>query len=124
MKKYMYGLIGLLVLAGIVWLIITPSKPSQLDGFAKCLKDKGAIFYGAFWCQHCAAQKAMFSKSVKYLPYVECSTPDSRGQFKVCIDAGITTYPTWQFNASTTDRLTGVIELAQLAEKTSCVLPE
>lgn len=125
MKKYLYYILGLLFLAGIVWLIITPGKPSKYDGFAQCLKDKGATFFGAFWCPHCQAQKARFGKSAKYLPYIECSTPDSRGQLQVCIDADIKTYPTWEFIVgTTTERLTGQIELADLASKTSCVLPE
>lgn len=127
MKKYIYILIGLLFVAGVVWLIVTPGKtgaPGKYDQFAQCLKDKGAIFYGAFWCPHCQSQKAKFGNSAKFLPYVECSTPDGQGQTQVCKDAGITGYPTWQFNASTTDRLNGEIELTTLAEKTSCVLPQ
>ena len=124
MKRYIYILISLLILGVIIWLITTPGKPSKYDQFAICLKDKGAIFYGAFWCPHCQNQKALFGKSAKLLPYLECSTPDGRGQLQVCKDANIQTYPTWQFNASTTDRLTGEISLATLAEKTSCILPE
>lgn len=127
MKKYIYILIGLLIIVGVVWLIVIPGKsgaPGKYDQFAQCLKDKGAIFYGAFWCPHCQAQKADFGNSVKYLPYVECSTPDGQSQTQVCKDAGIVEYPTWQFNASTTDRLTGQVELKTLAEKTSCVLPQ
>ncbi len=125
MKKYLYILIGLLVLGGIVFVIMTPGKPSKYDDFAKCIKEKGATFFGAFWCPHCQAQKARFGKSAKYLPYVECSTPDSRGQLQVCIDADIKTYPTWEFPVgTTTERMTGEIELVDLAAKTSCVLPE
>ncbi len=30
----------------------TPLGPGALDTFATCLEDKGAIFYGAFWCPH------------------------------------------------------------------------
>lgn len=123
MKKYIYILIGLLVLAGIVFLVMTPGKPGKYDQFAMCLKEKGAVFYGAFWCPHCQAQKARFGKSAKLLPYVECSTPNGQGQQQVCVDAEIKTYPTWQFNGTSTDRLTGEIELAALAEKTSCELP-
>ena len=125
MKKYLYVLIGLLVLGGVVWLIMTPGKPSKYDDFAKCIKDKGVTFFGAFWCPHCQAQKARFGKSAKYLPYVECSTPDSRGQLQVCIDADIKTYPTWEFPVgTTTERVTGEIELVDLAAKTSCELPK
>lgn len=129
MNKYTYGLLTLLVLGGIVWLIQTPGKPSKLDAFAKCINDtKTVTFWGAFWCPHCQAQKAIFGKSAKYLPYVECSTLDGQAQLQICKDAGIQTYPTWDFATSSiiasTTRITGVIELSDLAEKTNCALPE
>jgi len=126
MKKYGYILIALVFLAGVVFIIKAPSKPGKYDTFAQCLKDKGAIFYGAFWCSHCQAQRARFGKSAKLLPYVECSTPDSRGQTQICKDVGITTYPTWHFTndlSTTTKVLTGEIELVDLAKETSCELP-
>ncbi len=98
MKKYFYILVALLVLAGIVWLIVTPGKGGKFDQFAQCLRDKKTLtFFGAFWCPHCQAEKARFGKSAQYLPYVECSTPDGQNQTKVCIDAKVKTYPTWEF---------------------------
>lgn len=124
MKKYIYILAGLVILGGIIFIIMAPTKPGKLDAFATCLKDKGAVFYGAFWCPHCQNQKALFGRSAKLLPYVECSTPNGQGQLQVCIDADVKTYPTWQFNGSSTDRLTGEITLTALAEKTSCELPQ
>ena len=128
MKKYLYIILGLLFIAGIVWLIVTPGKAGQYDDFAKCIKDSGVTFFGAFWCPHCQAQKARFGKSAQYLPYVECSTPDSQHQTPVCIANNIITYPTWQFPtstiATTSERITGELELKDLAEKTSCVLPQ
>ena len=131
MKKYLYIFIALLVVAGIVWLIVTPGKAGKYDDFAKCLRDKKTVtFFGAFWCPHCQAEKARFGKSAQYLPYVECSTPDGNNQTQVCIDNGITTYPTWQFAtgttemATTTTRTTGEMELVDLAQKTSCPLPQ
>lgn len=114
-------------MGGVIFLIKTPGKPSKYDDFAKCIKDKGVQFYGAFWCPHCQAQKARFGKSAQYLPYIECSTPDSQGQTQVCKDHGITTYPTWFFPttaSSTPEKVTGEIELVDLAEKTSCALPQ
>lgn len=127
MNKYIYYILGILAVAGIVWLIITPGKPGKYDDFAKCIKDKGVQFYGAFWCPHCRDQKALFGKSAKYLPYIECSTPDGQGQTQVCKDHGITSYPTWFFatnSSSTPERISRVIELNELAEKTSCALPQ
>lgn len=96
--------------------------PGKYDEFATCLKDKGAVFYGAFWCPHCQATKKLFGSSQKLLPYVECSTPDGNGQTQACIDKGVKSYPTWEF--ADLSRLTGEIPLEQLAEKTSCVLPQ
>lgn len=127
MKKYIYILIGLVLLGGVVFVIISPGKGGQYDALAQCLKDKGVKFYGAFWCPHCQAQKALFGRSAKLLPYIECSTPDSKGQLSVCTDVGVKTYPTWDFpvpNSTSTERLTGEVELADLAQKMSCPLPE
>jgi len=97
-------------------------KPAPLDDFAKCLKDKGAKFYGAFWCPHCQNQKKVFGRSERYLNYIECSTPDGKNQLQVCIDADIQGYPTWEF--ADKSRQTGELSLQQLADKTGCQLPE
>jgi len=127
MKKYIYITLFVLFVAWVIYLVQAPPKPGKLDGFAQCVKDSGAIFYGAFWCPHCQSQKAMFGRSARLLPYVECSTPDSRGQFPVCKDAGVVSYPTWDFlvsGSTTTERVSTTVELEQIAEKTNCVLPE
>ena len=92
---------GAIVLVIIVGLMMfsqsNDNSPGRYDGFAQCLKDKGAIFYGAFWCPHCQKQKALFGKSAKLLPYVECSTPDGGGQLNICKGKGVSNYPTWSF---------------------------
>ena len=58
----------------------------KYDNFAKCLKAKGAVFYGGFWCKHCKNQKELFGLSEKYLPYYECSTPDGLYEIQKCKD--------------------------------------
>ena len=118
--------IGIIALVFIIGLLAytnsRPAAPSKYDGFAQCLKDKGATFYGAFWCPHCQNQKALFGTAKQYLPYVECSLPSGQGQTQICIEKGIQSYPTWVFaDMSST---TGEMSLASLAEKTSCVLPQ
>ena len=118
--------IGLLVLGVIATVLLRGDVnglegPGKYDEFAICLKDKGAIFYGAFWCPHCQAQKKLFGSSTKLLPYVECSTADGNAQTQICIDKNVESYPTWEFADGT--RLNGEIPLTQLAEKTACVLP-
>src|SRR3989338_1850732 len=111
-----WACILLAVIVVIYFLISNAAKPGELDGFTQCLKDKGATFYGAFWCPHCQNQKALFGKSEKLLPYVECSLPAGNGQTQVCIDRGIQSYPTWVFPDGTTT--TGEVALQSLADKT------
>src|SRR3989344_2965714 len=72
-------------------------ESGSLDDFAKCIADKGAKFFGAFWCPHCEDQKKLFGDSAQYLPYVECSTPDGKGQLEVCSSQNVKVYPTWEF---------------------------
>lgn len=119
-------IIGLLILGtiGLVFLQSNsaPLGPGKYDTFATCLKDKGATFYGAFWCPHCQAQKKLFGTSQKLLPYVECSTLDGASQLQICKDKKVEGYPTWEFADGA--RLNGEIPLQQLADKTSCVLPQ
>lgn len=95
-SKYIWIAVCVLALGGIIWAAaVLPNQPDKLDNFATCLKDKGAVFYGAYWCPHCQATKALFGRSERLLPYVECSTPDGQGQNQVCTDKNIFNYPTW-----------------------------
>ena len=104
----------------------TPTTTATTGGsgehlaLAQCLKDKGAIFYGAFWCPHCKAQKAEFGDAVPALPYVECATPDGQGQNAICTQKHVQSYPTWVFPDGS--RLTGEQPLATLAAKVNCPL--
>lgn len=128
--KIFFLIIGVLILGIIATVFLqsnsTPPGPGKYDTFATCLKDKGAVFYGAFWCPHCQSQKKLFGPSQKLLPYVECSTPDAQGQTQICKDKGITGYPTWNLADGTTipNENDAGVTLKTLADKTSCVLPE
>jgi len=120
MKKtnWILPIIIVLIVAGLVTLLIVQGKkPGKYDGLTQCIKDSGAKFYGAFWCPHCQATKALFGRSAKLLPYIECSDANQK-QIPICDDAGIKGYPTWIFADET--RLTGERSLQELAEKTSC----
>lgn len=120
--KAVWLLIFLLFIGLVVWLIRTPGKPGQFDTLATCISESGAKYYGAFWCPNCKNQEALFGRSAKLLPRIECSTPDSKGQLAVCQEAGITGYPTWDFADGT--RTSGVQSLADLSAATNCPLPE
>lgn len=88
---------------------------------AQCLKDSGAQFFGASWCPHCEAQKALFGTAAKLLPYVECSLGATKpGQAQICIDNKIEAYPTWKFKSGET--LTGEQSIETLAAKAQCAI--
>jgi len=109
-----------IVVGVAIYFASRPSAQGKYDDFARCLKDKGVILYGAFWCPHCQAQKAMFGSSAQYLPYVECSTPDSQSQTAVCAEKGIAEYPTLVFADGS--KLTGEATLKVLAQRSGCDL--
>jgi len=90
-----WGVIVAVILLAIGSSFLVSAKPGQYDSLAMCIKKQGIIFYGAFWCPHCQRTKGLFGSAAKYLPYVECSTPDGQGQTQVCIDHKIQSYPTW-----------------------------
>lgn len=114
-------IVTLAIIGGLIaFLVAEAKKPGKYDEFAQCLSDSGAQFYGAWWCPHCQAQKSLFGKSAKKLPYIECQTKDSK-QTQQCDDIGIASYPTWIFADGT--RVTGEQSFAELAEKTSCPAP-
>lgn len=115
------ALVAVIALGGAALFLVKPG-PGTLDSFAQCVKDKGVVFYGAFWCPHCQNTKAMFGSSAKLLPYVECSTPDGQGQTQVCKDAAVESYPTWTRPGDST-RLSGERTLQEIAEFSGCPLP-
>jgi hypothetical protein len=125
-KKYIVGfVVAIVVIVGalifINGFVNNPNPNGDLAAFAQCLKTKGIIFYGAWWCPHCHNTKAMFGSAAADLPYVECSNPAGTAQNQTCDDAGVTSYPTWVFPDGS--RLVGEQTLQALADKSGCVLP-
>ena len=120
-KKIYLPILLAFALGAAVFVGLQSARPSKYDDFAKCLTEKGATFYGAFWCPHCQNQKKIFGSAKKYLNYVECSTADGNGQLPTCNKAGIESYPTWDFGNEI--RITGELSLSALAEQTNCQLP-
>jgi len=97
------------------------STVKNLDDFAKCITEKGAAFYGASWCPHCADQKTMFGSSLQYVKYVECAVEGQpQVQTKECTAAGISGYPTWIVNGQS---YPGEQTIASLAKLTGCSAP-
>lgn len=97
-----------------------PTPPEYMT-FAQCLSDKGAAEYGAYWCPHCANQKAMFGDAFEKVKYVECDPRGENANPKLCAEKKIEGYPTWVFADGT--RQSGVMLFQSLAKKTGCTLP-
>lgn len=122
-KKFILSVVVIILIFGIFAFFASKeeiNKDSALDGFAQCLTEKGAKFYGTFWCSHCQKQKKSFGSSMKHINYIECSTPNGRDQTDVCKEANVDGYPTWEFSDGS--RLSGELSLDILANKTSCQL--
>ena len=118
LKKETWMLVGLVAITLAVFLyfkVMEDYKPGAYDDFAKCLNQKDAVMYGAYWCGHCKDQKKMFGNSFKYIDYVECTEME-----ETCDKEGIGGYPTWKFADNVTKE--GVLELMELSELTGCGL--
>jgi glutaredoxin len=128
MKVRPFFVAALLLLLFAVALSALPASaaskdPKALEKFAQCLAKKRVTMYGAFWCQHCKEQKELFGSSFAYIPYVECSVfgRPPREQTQACVSKQIKKYPTWEFDNG--ERLTGLIQFNELAQKTGCPAP-
>ncbi|MDD9868105.1 MAG: hypothetical protein OXU73_02140 [Candidatus Campbellbacteria bacterium] len=119
MKSFYFSIIGMIVILGVIFYFAgssdggsgsdkqsrakqnyDPATATEDEKLAFHLDETGSIFYGAFWCPACESQKNMFDdKGQKLLPYVECSLPNRRGQYPVCDEAGVRSYPTWHFTS-------------------------
>lgn len=112
----------IVAIAGIAALAWKGSNqtPGQYDDLARCLTQKGVKMYGAEWCPHCKNQKELFGSSWQYVTYVECAIPNQQGQTIACQQAGVTSYPTWEFSGG--KRVAGEMTFEQLSQQSGCSL--
>jgi flagellar basal body-associated protein FliL len=102
------SVVFVLIVGGIGFSYINTLKPAPLDGFAQCLTDKGAVMYGASFCQYSHAQQGMFGNSKKYLDIRDFSE-----------DSNVKTTPTWLING---EYFANVQTFDRLASLTGCEL--
>ena len=93
-----------------------PTKPAEttnnLDAFAKCLTEKGAMIYTSPTCSHCMAQKELFGDSFQYVKNIDCmKDPAQCGNIKAV--------PNWVING---ENLVGQQSLETLSQKSGCPL--
>lgn len=93
----------------------------QLESLAKCLTERGARFYGAYWCGFCTRQKEMFGEFFRYITYIECApdraTPE---QIASCEAAEIGGVPDWRFQDG--NKVTGLQSIRELSRLSGCPL--
>jgi hypothetical protein len=88
---------------------LKPSSAEQI-AVAHWLRQRGVIFYGAWWCPACFQQKNLFGKEAgNRLPYVECDKEEAGRQR--CVAADVRVFPTWVLGVR---RLEGVQTLDEL----------
>jgi hypothetical protein len=114
------ALIVVLIFGGMA--VYSGTRPGPYDDFAKCLTRKGFKMYGASWCSYCTEQKTLFSSSFKHVDYVECADPAGGGVLQMCKDRGVEKLPTWFVSGG--QKVTGVLSLADLSQRSGCELPE
>lgn len=84
---------------------------------AQHLKQIKAKMYGAFWCPYCQRQMALFGQDVftQHIQYIECDPRGQRAQPKLCRDAKITGFPTWEIKGKLYQGMHSLDELAKLS---------
>jgi thiol-disulfide isomerase/thioredoxin len=88
---------------------LQPSSPEQL-ALSDWLRQRGAIFYGAWWCPACFMQKNLFGKEAgNRLPYVECDKEEAGRQR--CVAANVRAFPTWVLGSQRVEGVQTVEEL-------------
>ncbi len=117
-KKRMKYLVSALIIVAVVATFFFFYKggsdsDKNLDEFAQCLSDNGAVMYGTDWCPHCQEQKKRFGDSFEHIVFVDCDVGST------CKDNGVEGYPAWDVGG---ERLRGVQPLEKLAEMTGCKL--
>ena len=117
-KHFIQAIFVIIFVLLFYWVYSYVTSPGEYDDLAKCLTEKRVNFYGAFWCPHCSEQKQLFGKSIKYVTYIECSTPDRSSQTQICISENITSYPTWEFPDGA--KVSGFLSLKELSSRSGC----
>lgn len=114
-KRYIILASLIILFALLIYVIyLKQASPGEYDNFAKCLTENNATMYGTEWCSHCKAQKALFGSSFEYVNYIDCDREKN-----LCIQNGVTGYPTWIIKNQS---YTGAQSLETLSKLTKCEL--
>ena len=94
--------------------LATPASPAML-ALADHLNQQGAKLYTTYWCPYCQRQQALFGSAVAKLQVVECDPKGDNAHPEQCIQAQVSSYPTWQLNGQLYRGMRSLEELAALS---------
>ena len=117
-------LVGSLIVLGLTLTGCTTLDTDDSGGISEAYKQQlaehltetDAIMYGAFWCPHCADQKALFGDAVEAIPYVECDPEGENAQPQLCQARDLVGYPTWEISDELYPGVRPLEELATLSD--------
>lgn len=117
MSKYFIAVVfGLVALIIVGVLIFAPRQPAaNLDNFARCLSEKGAVMYGTPNCPFCQSERNAFGDSFRFVRYVDCSDEPQE-----CLNAGVHGVPTWIFADGR--KFEGKQGIEKLSQESGCPL--
>ncbi len=118
-SKTTFIILILIIVSILAFKFVIKKKPGAdtgaLDEFARCLAEKSATMYGAYWCSVCKEEKKAFGISFRFVLYVECTAEPQK-----CLDAGIKGYPTWIFADGR--KFEGEQGIEKLSQESGCPL--
>ncbi|HBB34368.1 MAG TPA: hypothetical protein DDZ80_00670 [Cyanobacteria bacterium UBA8803] len=99
---------------GVGWEITTTSGEAEI-ALARHLTEVGVKEYVAYWCPHCHEQKLLFGKEAyAKINHIECDPSGKDAKPKLCVDAGVKSYPSWEINGKLNPGVKTLTELADL----------
>lgn len=92
------------------------------ESLARCLAERGAVYYGALGCTACRAQERAFGEAFARIERVECHPHAPDSQAERCVARGIRVTPTWLLEREGRElsRLEGAHGLKELAAFAEC----
>jgi hypothetical protein len=93
-----------------------------LDGLARCLTERGVVYYGASGCRACRAQERTFGAAFAHIRGIECHPHAPGAEPERCVERGIRVTPTWLLEPGGREagRLEGARTHPELAELSGC----
>lgn len=118
-KQNIFSIVIIVAIFLVVGFLIfySPGEASgEIDDFALCLKESGAVFYYTESCPYCIQEKNSFGSSFGLLESVNCTI-----SYQACTREKIEAVPTWILGDG--QRLVGLQGLERLSQASNCPLP-